>query len=225
MRNRRKSQRFKTVEQGDDYKKMYSDERLREALVKFFKDIASDDKNIFSLDVTYTVQKERERAAGSINRNFTRLHRRILRYLAGSRNYDRDWFRDIEPIFLCFVDEPGWKRKHQKKELTPSSRDSTLHHHIIIAVSREHTEKFQALVSSKDPISLFQSSRADLSGIREFRFGNVALEDESLRKKIGYVSAWSLHHQASPTGDETFFILPERSHRRYDEPETRLNQQ
>jgi hypothetical protein len=225
MSNRNYPTTKRKRQRSDESLQMYCKPKLRVGLGDWLKAFLSDGKLLFSLDVTYNVTKDGERTAGSINQNLKRLHRRILRYLAGSRNYHRSWFRDIEPKFLCFVDAPGSKRKKQKTKLSPTSRDSTLHHHIIIIADNQHKEKFNALTLAQKPHRLLSSGRKGLAGIREFRCAVIESDEDSYRRHCSYVSEWWLSHEVAKTGDETFFILPEQSHSRLKRAQLHLSRE
>lgn len=200
--------------------------QLAERLQKYRED---ENKRLYFLTVTYTFKRGEERTAKSINRSLERVHRLLLEHLAGSRNYHRQWFRSIEPFLYVFVDAPNSKQKSTKKPIHIGSRDSTLHHHVIIVADAIHEGEFDYLVTSKEPVAALFGIGKDTFGVREMKFQRVDPGAAHVAKVMNYASSWAAKHYSSDLWDDYFLVLPRaqserrsrkciRSHRKDNTP-------
>lgn len=174
-----------------------------------------ENKRLYFLTVTYTLKKDEERKEAqqrtprSIHWSFERVHRRLLRTLAGSRNYHRGWFRSVEPTFYVFVDAPNSKQKNTKKPLHVGNRDSTLHHHVIIVADAVHEDNLDYLVASKDPVAVLFGTREHSSfGIREMKFERIEQGAAHAAAVVHYASGWAIEHYNSKLWDDYFAVYP-----------------
>jgi hypothetical protein len=173
-----------------------------------------ESKRLYFLTVTYTLKKDEEvkedqqRTPRSINWSFERVHRRLLRNLAGSRNYHRGWFRSVEPTIYVFVDAPNSKQKNTKMPLHVGNRDSTLHHHVIIVADAVHEDDLDYLVASKDPVAFLFGKREKSFGIREMKFQRVEPGAANVADVVNYASSWAIEHYNSKLWDDYFAVYP-----------------
>lgn len=167
-----------------------------------------ESKRIYLLTVTYSFKKGEERTARSINWHFERAHRRLLHYLAGTRNYHREWFRSVEPMFYGFVEPPSSKMKSTKKPLHVGNRDSTLHHHVIVVADAVHEDEMDYLVASKDPVATLFGERKKSFAVRTIEIERVEPGFAHVLRVVDYASEWALQHFNSQQWDDYFLVFP-----------------
>ena len=165
---------------------MHNDSLLRE-LTRYFQDFDRYNATLYFLTLTYIDSSKKLLSMESALYRFNNFHQCLLRYLCGTDNIGRAWFRKIEPAVFAFIDEPASKLKPNKPH-PPSASSTGYHHHCIIAVHPQHRKKMDSIVQL-DRIILKHPHFKDCTGIKSVNLQRLEQTIAGLQKVLDYCTA------------------------------------
>lgn len=148
---------------------------LIEKLCDYFHDkVTYENKTPYFVTTVYSDNKEFPLTPPKAKQRIDNFFLCLLSYLADTRNYNRKWFREIQPEMFSFLDVPGSKNKKNKCIRVPV-HSSSYHHHSILLANECHVGKLDALLdkSMADNFRLMARNKCFITSLDVQRIKNT----------------------------------------------------
>ncbi len=163
----------------------------------------------YYVSTTYLEPKAIPLTAPSANRFLEKFHKCVLELLAGSRKYQRPWFRKIEPEFHAFLDVPGSKPKHYKHPSLPK-HESTFHHHGIMLCHQRHVPLMDDLCK-KTNADLFSKQIRGICQLKTLNVQRIKPTPEDMKQVVKYATWHASRFFGSGRWEECYLMFPQAS--------------
>lgn len=133
-------------------------DQCRYGILKNLMDLEQSGRSLYFLTVTYRPYQNKIYVPADVDHFFARFYvQNFLPELLGTKHYNRNRFRSLQPVTYAFLDEH--KPEVIKSSTNPNLLEVTsrLHHHAVLAVHPETLDSIQKLIGTNTMQSGFSS--------------------------------------------------------------------
>ncbi len=180
-----------------------ADDRVVIDLAKRFRrHVREEKRKLYFVSTTYLDPKAFPLTPVKATEHFKRFHKSLLQHLAQTKQYQRSWFQEIEPIVYAFLDKTGSKSKHYK---TAPTRESTFHHHAMVIAHETHVSMLDAL-EDKTFAGVFVAKNQKFTGLRTLDVQAVGSGGDDVLRVTRYITEYARKHMSEET---SYLVFPQ----------------